>query len=181
MNKAGIVATQLDAHLADRFEERQRFDIPHRAADLNDGDCHAVRSLLDETLNLVGNMRDHLHRAAKIIAAPLFFNHAFVNLAGGEIVALAHLGVDESLIVAEIQIGFCAILGDKHFPMLERAHGARVHVDVRVKLEEGDFDAAGFENGCEGGGSDPFTQGGNHATGYKNILGHEMASKLCAI
>ena len=34
---ADVVATFLDAHLADGFEERQGFDVADRAADLDDG------------------------------------------------------------------------------------------------------------------------------------------------
>ena len=35
---ADVVAAELDAHLADRLEERQRFDVADRAADLDDRD-----------------------------------------------------------------------------------------------------------------------------------------------
>ena len=35
---ADVVAAERDAHLPDRFEERQRFDVAHGAADLDDRD-----------------------------------------------------------------------------------------------------------------------------------------------
>jgi hypothetical protein len=38
-------------------------------------------------LDLVGDVRDDLHGLAKILAAPLLFEHGIVDLAGREIVA----------------------------------------------------------------------------------------------
>ena len=35
---ADVVAAERDAHLPDRLEKRQRFDVADRAADLDDGD-----------------------------------------------------------------------------------------------------------------------------------------------
>ena len=74
----------------------------------------------DELLDLVGDVRDHLHRAAEVIAAALLADHALVDLAGREIVALAHLGLDEALVVAEIEVGLGAVLGHEDFAVLER-------------------------------------------------------------
>ncbi len=42
--------------------------------------------------------------------------------------------VDEALVVADVEIGLGAVLGDEHLAVLERAHRARVDVDVRVEL-----------------------------------------------
>ena len=62
-------------------------------------------------LNLVGNMGNHLHGAAKIIAAPLFLDDTLVDLAGREVIALGHLRGDEALVMAKIEIGFSTIVG----------------------------------------------------------------------
>jgi hypothetical protein len=85
-------------------------------------------------LDLIGNVRNHLHRFAEILAAPLLADHGFVNLAGSEVVDLLHLGSDEAFIVAEIEISLCAIIGDEHFTVLERTHRSRIHIDVRVEF-----------------------------------------------
>ncbi|KAA8636912.1 hypothetical protein FZN37_004435 [Enterobacter hormaechei] len=60
--------------------------------------------------------------------------------------------------MAKIEVGFCAVLGHKHFAVLERAHGARVDVDVGIEFEEGDFEAARLENGRERGGGDALAE-----------------------
>ena len=128
----------------------------------------------DEWLDLVGDVRDHLHRAAEVVAAALLVDHALVDLAGGEVVALAHLGADEALVVAEVEVGLGAVVGDEHFAVLERAHRARIDVDVRIELDHRDLEAARFEDRGEGGGGDALAQGGNHTAGDEDILGHFM-------
>ena len=44
--KSAVVAAQLVAHLADGFEERQRFDIADGAADLDDHHVDILRHAL---------------------------------------------------------------------------------------------------------------------------------------
>ncbi len=65
------LAAELVAELADRLEERQAFDVAHRAADLAQHEILAVEIGLDEFLDRVGDVRDDLHRGAEIFAAPL--------------------------------------------------------------------------------------------------------------
>ena len=74
--------------------------------------------------------------------------------------------------MAEVQVRFSAILSDEHLPVLERAHGARVHVDVRVQLDVGDFDAARFEDRCEGGSGDPLAERGHYTASYEYVFSH---------
>jgi len=72
----------------------------------------------------------------------------------------------------QIEIGLGAVLGDENLSMLERTHRAGVDVDVGVKLEVGDFDAAGFQNGPERRGGDAFAQRGHDTTRNENKFGH---------
>ena len=39
--------------------------------------------------------------------------------------------VDEALVVAEVEVGLGTVLGDEHLAVLERAHRARIDVEVR--------------------------------------------------
>ena len=90
--KAQLPRAHLQAHLAHRLEERQRLDVADRAADLDDRDVDLVPSAgaaPDELLDLVGDVRDHLHGLAEVVAAALLLEHALVDLAGGEVVASA--------------------------------------------------------------------------------------------
>jgi len=143
---ADVAAPEFQPHLPDRLEERQRLDVADRAADLDDGHVRVPRAALDERLDLVGDVRDHLDGAAQVIAAPLLLDHRLVDLAGGEVVRSAHPRGLEALVVAEVEVGLGAVLRDEHFPVLERRHRAGIHVDVGIQLDVGDADAAGFED-----------------------------------
>ena len=90
-------------------------------------------------------MRDHLDGAAQVIAAALFGDDFGVNLAGGDIAQAVEVGVYKALVVAQVQVGLGAIFQHVHFAVLVRAHGAWVHVDVRVELLDRHFQAALFE------------------------------------
>ncbi len=143
---ADVVAAERDAHLPDRLEERQRLDVADRAAHFHDRDLGVAGPRRDPALDLVGDVRDDLHGAAEVIAAALLADHALVDLAGREVVAPAHLHVGEALVVAEVEVGLGAVLGDEDLAVLERTHRSRIDVDVRVELEVGDADAARGED-----------------------------------
>ena len=88
MHKNAILTALLMPHLPDSFQERQRFDIAHRTANFHDHYVHIFRNLLDTRLDFVGYMRNHLHRLAQIIAAPLALNDRFVNTPTGQVIRL---------------------------------------------------------------------------------------------
>jgi hypothetical protein len=44
----------------------------------------------DKLLNFIGDVGDDLHGLAQVVAAAFFVEHALVDLAGGEVVGLAH-------------------------------------------------------------------------------------------
>jgi hypothetical protein len=57
-------------HLPDRLQERQRFDVAHRAADLDDDDV-GLLGHAPGGLDFVGHVRNHLDGLAQVVAAPL--------------------------------------------------------------------------------------------------------------
>jgi hypothetical protein len=74
--------------LADRLEERERFDVADGAADLDDGDVD-VRWRRARVFDLVGDVRDDLHGGAEVLAAALLGDDRLVDAAGGEVVVFA--------------------------------------------------------------------------------------------
>ena len=172
MHVADVVAPLLDAHLADGFKERQRFDVTDRTTDLDDRHVGTLGARLDLALDLVGDVRNDLDRLAEILAAPLLPDHRVVDLAGREVVAPAHLGAGEALVVPKIEVGLGPVLGDENLAMLERTHRARVDVDVGIELDVGDPDAAGFENGPQRRGGDAFAQRGHDTACNEYEFGH---------
>ena len=157
---ADLVAADVEAELPDRLEEREDLDVAHRAADLGDDDVDLVGGEpVDAALDLVGDVRDHLHGLAEVVAAALGGEHGRVDRAGGGVGVAGEVLVDEPLVVAEVEVGLAAVVGDEHLAVLERVHRARVDVDVRVELLHRDPQAAGLEQAPERGGGDPLARG----------------------
>ena len=100
-----VVAADVLPELTDRLEERQALDVADRAADLDQRDVDVAGAAADRILDLVGDVRNHLHRAAEVVAAALLLNHALVDLAGRPVRVAAGGRVGEALVVAEIQVG----------------------------------------------------------------------------
>ncbi len=68
-----VLRAGFEDELPDRFEERQALDVAGGAADFRDQNVGLAlrRNLADAILDLVRDVRNHLHRLAEIIAAPL--------------------------------------------------------------------------------------------------------------
>ena len=96
------------------------------------------RDARDALLDLVRDVRDDLDRAAEEVAAALLGDDGLVDLAGRDVGALGQVLVDEALVVAEVEVGLGAVVGDEHLAVLVRRHRARIDVDVRVELQDGD-------------------------------------------
>ena len=158
---------QLRVQLADRLQERQRLDVADGAADLGDDEVHRLRlgDDQDPLLDLVGDVRDHLDRRAEVVAAALAPDHRVVDGAGGDVRRPRRVLVGEALVVAEVEVGLGAVLGDEDLAVLERRHRPRVHVDVRVELLELDPEPARDEQAPDRGRGDALAQRGDDAAG----------------
>src|SRR5690606_22637142 len=158
----------LDAQLADRLQERQRLDVAHGTADFHQADVVAGGGGVHAALDLVGDVRDHLHRAAQVVAAALVADHVFVDAAGGDRVLARQPGADEALVVPEVEVGLGAVVGDVDLAVLEGAHGAWIHIDVRIQLHQGHLEAARLEDGRKRGGGDALAKRGHHTAGHED-------------
>ena len=148
-----VVARQLVAELADRLEERQALDVADRAADLHQHEVVALVAVADEVLDGVGDVRDHLDGGAEIVAAPLLGEDVLVDAAGGDVVLLLAGVAGEALVVAEVEIGLGAVVGDEHLAVLVRRHRAGIDVEIGVELAQADLVAARLQQRteCRGG------------------------------
>src|SRR6185437_6023016 len=127
------VPADLVPDLADGLQERLRLDVPHRAAYLGDDHIHVgAAHLHDAGLDLVGDVRDDLDGVAQVVAAALLGDDAGVDPPGRDVRRPGQPGVEESLVVPDIQVGLRAVVGDEHLTVLEGVHGPRVHVEVGV-------------------------------------------------
>ena len=174
MDKQAVFPAHFQGNLPNGFQKGLGFDVADGAADL--GNYHVgVRPLahaIYKFLDFIGDVGNHLHREAQIFAPALPVEHIPVYLAGGEIGVLIQILVNKALIVAQIQVGFRAVLGHIHLAMLIGAHGAGVHIDVGIQLLRGHFQPPGLEQPAQRSGGDALAQAGNHTAGYEDILGH---------
>ena len=172
VHEHAVLGTQIAADLACGLQERLGFDVADRAADFGDDHVDVIRRLGTHTgLDLVGDVRDDLHALAEVFAGAFLAQHFLVDLAGGDVGLLAQVDVEETLIVADIEIGFGAIFGDIDLTVLERIHRTRIHIDVRVELLLQNPDAAATKQSAEGGGGQAFTERGDNAASDENMFG----------
>ena len=76
---------------------------------------------LDALLDLVGDVRDDLDRAAEVVAAALLGDDRLVDAAGGDVAELGQVLVDEALVVAQVEVRLGAVVGDEDLAVLVRA------------------------------------------------------------
>ena len=94
-----VFRPQFQAQLADRFEEGKRLDIADRSANLHDDHVDVFRHFADARFDFVGDVRNHLHGFAEVIAAPLFRQDCFVDAAGRPVIVAGKLRMREALVV----------------------------------------------------------------------------------
>ena len=135
---ADVVFAQVAFELADGLEEGQALDVAHGAADFDDGHIGFVGHRQDGLLDFVGDVGDDLDRAPEVVPPALFGDDVEVDAPRGVVVGLAQGDGGEAFVVAEVEVGFGAVLGDEDFAVLEGVHGAGVDVDVGVELLKGD-------------------------------------------
>ena len=168
-----VVAAELRAQLADGLEERQALDVADRAADLDEHDVDVARGrdAQDAVLDLVGDVRDHLHGRAEVLALALAADDRVVDAARGRVRGARRVLVDEALVVTEVEVGLGAVLGDEDLAVLVGRHRARVDVHVRVELLHADLEPARLEQRAERGGGDALAERGDHSARDEDVLG----------
>jgi len=172
---------QVGVELADRFQEGQRLDVADRPANLGDHEIDRLRlgDDQDPVLDLVGDVGNHLHGGAEVVAPPLALDHRVVDGARGDIGGTRRVLVGEALVVSEIEVGLGAVLGDEHLAVLERAHRARIDVDVRIELLERDREAPRDQQTAYRGGGDALAESGDDAACDKDESGLAAVGHRC--
>ena len=165
-----VLAADVLAELADRFEERQALDVADRAADLDEHDVDVAADRADAVLDLVGDVRNHLHGPAEVVAAPFLLDDRQVDLAGRPVVVARRRHAGEPLVVAEVEVGLGAVVGDVDLAVLVRAHRARIDVDVRVELLQRDLVAVALEQRADRGGRQALAERRHHAAGHEDVF-----------
>ena len=174
MDVQAVLAAKLGTELADGFEEGQAFDIAHGAADFHEGNVRGVFGFADSqegVLDFVGDVGDDLNGATLVFTAAFLVEHAPVDTAGSDGVELGEGNVEVAFVVAEVEVGFGAVVGDEHFAVFKGVQRAGVDIKVGVELLHGHRKAAGLQKRTEGSHSKAFAKRGKDAAGDENKLG----------
>ena len=170
----GAVGRLLVAHLTDRFEEGLAFNVADGAADLDDQHVGvgAHGEAADALLDHVGHVGDGLDCAAEVVALALALDHAGGDLAHRDRGCAGQILVEEALVVAEVEIGLRAVVGDEDLAVLVGRHRAGVDVEIGVELLDGDAQSAAGEQLGQRGGGDALADRADHAAGDEDVAGH---------
>ena len=132
---------------------------------------------MNAILNFIGHVRNHLHGLAQVITAPLLIEHGLIDLATGEIVHPRQFRAGESLVMAEIQIRFRAVVEHVNLPMLIGTHRARINVEIRIELLQGHLEPPVLKESAQRRGREPFAERTHHAAGDKNVFHFNRTSR----
>src|SRR5207247_9503587 len=107
-----------------------------------------------------------LHNVSQVIAATVLVDDVLINEVSGPVVVAREFGVGESFIVAEVKVGFSAVVSDKNFSMLKGRHGAWIDIKIRIELHEVDFQATAVQQAADRSRRKALAQRRHHTAGY---------------
>src|SRR2546423_6201502 len=112
VNEHSVASALFISHLANGFQEGERFDVADSSANLYN---HNVRLVLlcdgaNSIFYLVRDVRNDLNSFSQIIAAPLLLNHREIDSARSPIVSLRKMRVREPLVVPKAKGALCAVI-----------------------------------------------------------------------
>jgi len=167
-----VVPAHLVAHLAHGLEEGQRLNVADGPADLGDDDVDlGAGHAADARLDLVGDVRDDLHRVAEVLTASLLRDDGRIHLAGRHIGRAVEIGVEEALVVTDVEIGLGAVVGDEDLSVLEGVHRARVDIEIGIELLHRHAQSARLEEVAEAGCRQALAEGRRDAAGDEHMTG----------
>src|SRR3954447_24191391 len=175
VDEAALPGRVLEPELADGLEERQAFDVADRTADLAQDDVGSFGIVLDEFLDGVGDVRDHLDRAAQIVALALAGEHGPVDATCRDRVGGTGRHAGETLVMPQIEVGLGPVIGDEDLAVLVGRHRPGVDVEVGVELPEAHPVAAQLQQGAQCRGRQALAQGRDDAAGDEDEALHRAA------
>jgi len=175
-----VVGAEVVPQLADGLQVGLALNVPDRAADLGDHDVviPLLPQLQHPVLNLVDDVGNHLHGLAQVRAFPFLGDDLHVDPSGGDVVGLAGGLVQEALVVSQVEVRLCSVVGHVHLAVLVRVHRPRVDVDVGIELLDRHVEPPVGEQAPERGAEDALPQGGCDAAGDEDVFGlHETRKR----
>src|SRR5439155_7669549 len=98
------------------------------AGDLAEDELVVFVAFADESLDRVGDVGNGLDRGAEISAAALLGEDFLVDAAGGDVVLPARRPAGKALVMAQVEVGLSAVVGDENLAVLVGRHRPRIDV-----------------------------------------------------
>ena len=184
MDECDVFASHTELELSERFDVRGRFNVSNRATEFDDA-CiwnlvTAVSGLMcdifDPFLNRIGYVGNHLNRFTEVISSAFGFDDFRVNFPCGEIVIFSEVNVEETLVVAKIQIDLAAVVENEHFSVFKRRHCTSIAVQIWIYFDRSDSQASAFQQNADAACCYSFAQSGQDASANNNVLhAHQRA------
>jgi hypothetical protein len=158
--------------LADRLEERQPFDIAHRAADFAQDEIVVLVALADEILDGIGDVGNDLDGGAEVVAAAFLGENFLIDAAGSDVVLTRRRPAGKSFVMAKIEIGLRAVVSDEDLAVLIGRHRPGIDVEIRIELAQPHLVATCLQQRAERCRCETLAEGGDHAAGNEDIPRH---------
>ncbi len=165
-----VVLPDLPGKLPDCLEEGEGLDVAHRSADLHKDDVGFGSPFEDDTLDFIGDVRNHLDGSSEELASALPGDDVVIDPSGRVVILFSHGEMGKAFVVAQVKIRFRAVIGYIDLSVLVGVHRAGVDIDVGIELEEVHPVSAAFEKTAQRGGGNSLAEGGDHSPCDEDIF-----------
>ena len=115
-------------------------------------------------------MGNDLNGVTEVLAPAFLGDDLRVDLTGRDIGIPSQFDIEEPLVVAHVEVGLGAVVGDIDLTVLERIHGAGIDIQIRVEFLHRDAQTACLEQIAQTRRCEPLTQGGGDPSGHEEML-----------
>ena len=160
MEKDGIVMSYFMLELTNCLQKWLALNIADSSANFNDGNVCILGSKIpiETALDFIGDMRDNLYSPSAIVTAAFLLKNGPVYFSGCYIGVFIQAFINKTLIVSQVKVGLCTIIGNKNFSVLYRVHSTGVDIDVRIEFLHGYFVSTRFQKTPQGCSGNSFTK-----------------------
>src|SRR5881397_2138123 len=164
VNVGHVLAALFKPEFSRSLQVGQGLNVAHGPSYLYDNEfrCVLFGDLSESFLNLICYVGNYLDAFTEEVSPPFLLDNRRVDLACCDVVALGDVDVQESLVGADVHVGFSPVFGDEDFPVDVRVHGSGVIVEVWVDFDGGDFESSGLHYLADRGSDYAFADTGHY-------------------
>jgi len=124
-------------------------------------------------------MWDNLNSSAAKVTATFFRENGPIYFSGCYVGLFGQIFVNETFVVAKIQVSLCTIIRNEHFTVLYRIHSTGIDIDIRVEFLHGHTITTHFQKSAQRCGCNSFAETGHNTTSDEDIFDCHLCILLC--